>query len=197
MKKALLLLLLAGCAPRSPAVSLGNCGAVALGPHMALTAGHCVDWQVGAKVLWEPLATVRVRAEAVTVAVDRERDLAWLASDALLPNAPRMRVGIEGEAIRAVAPVFGWRVSQGTLGRETSLGGQDAGGLCYEDRCATVVRYWETNLTIAPGWSGSPVLADSDGALVGAVVACQGEVLWAGIKIVKRCRPGFALVAGL
>lgn len=193
-------LLLASCTPplRSAAVRLEEplvCGAFAVGPRTLLTAGHCVRWQAGTAVRWEPRDIVRTLETARAVSADRERDLAWLETDATLSPVFRTRRGLEGEHVTAVSPVYDWSQSSGYLTRETYLGGEPDGGSCDGSSCRGVT-YWETTLTIKPGWSGSPVLGD-DGAAIGVVSSCQGFARWVGLRLEKTCKPGFALVAGL
>lgn len=198
MRPFLVLLPLAlSCAPAKPsaAVDIERCGAVAIAPKLALTAGHCVRWIAGTHVVWRPKAPVAVPHEALTIAADRERDLAWLHSEDSFPAFVPVRRGVSGETVRAVSPVYDWATVRGTLGRETFLGGEPDGGTCDGLTCRGVL-YWETNLTIKPGWSGSPVFGE-DGAVIGVVSSCQGFAQWKGLRLEKSCKPGFALVAGL
>ena len=52
--------------------------------------------------------------------------------------------------------------------------------------------YWETSMTIIPGWSGSPVLNES-GQVVGIMSKCNGTTLNAGDKVKRSCVPGWSL----
>lgn len=190
-----LLLVVASCASgaSSPAVRVsyagGQCGAVKVGPQLFLTAGHCVDWEVDAEVAIVPLniwqTTARGRILGRSVRASRADDLAWLELPETTDTTPivRLRAGREGERVYAISPVYSWVRRDGTLLRPAYQGARSS-------------IFWETDLTIAPGWSGSPVIATVDGALVGVVSSCQGGVRWVGETVEKYCLPRFAIVAG-
>jgi len=166
-----------------------QCGAVKVGPRLLLTAGHCVEWKTGVNAQTVPLdmwlTTARAFVPGRSVRVSRADDLAWLELDDgdTMPAITHMREGVQGEEVFAVAPVYGWTQHDGRLTRRAFQG--DRGSV-----------YWETTLTVAPGWSGSPVIARSDGALVGVVSSCHGQLKWVGRKLEKSCKPGFSVVAG-
>jgi hypothetical protein len=189
------LLALSGCATagaQSAAVVLyredgARCGGVMLTPHVALTASHCVQHRVGERVHLMPLMPlVWGKYWAESVATYQLNDLALVAlrDGRDIPHAPHAaRQGVKGERVFAIAPAYGWARSEGVLLQRTFEG----------SRMAT---YWETTITVAPGWSGSPVFAESDSALIGVVSTCSGTTQLAGDHVEKTCSPDFSVVAG-
>jgi hypothetical protein len=145
------------CTPRGPSINYADrCGAVMVGPHVALTAGHCA------------------RGGPEVLAVDKARDLALITARAQHYNG-HVRPAVVGEVVIACSALYDKCVT-GAVTHRNHIG------------------YLETNLTVVPGWSGSPVVG-LDGALVGIVTACMGSEIWAGLTKKKTCVPGFAFVA--
>lgn len=148
------------------------CGAVAVGALTLLTAGHCVTgprkrdriayvtperwYTTSSGVYW-----------AHTRRVDMERDLAWLtAGGPPMAYAP-VRAPREDEALHVVAPIADWADVGGRLGLPIP---QRFDGETFH-YAELGVEYWTAVLTIAPGWSGSPVYGE-DGAIIGVLSAC-------------------------
>lgn len=173
---------LAACAsgPRPPlnatAVALVDgtgeryCGAVAIGTQTLLTAGHCVTGRRGADriaYVTEERWTTTARGVywATPLRSDMERDIAWLRAEG--PAMVPARVGVPIGPVYAVGPAYDWAVARGPLGLRYPLrfDGDTFTATDYG------VEYWTAALSIAPGWSGSPVFAE-DGALVGVLSAC-------------------------
>lgn len=155
-----------------------------------LTAAHCaLDYKAGDRmpivtrdrwehtawgVRWATLERVDVAAD-VAVLVPESAALAELDPLALAGRDPAV-----GERVRM------------SSGRFWSEAGGDVLGLYYSDAGNEPAERWVAGATVAPGWSGSPVL-DSAGRVLGVVTACQGEVS-AGVK---RCKPGWAVFEGV
>ena len=124
------------------------------------------------------------------------RDLAWLTTEG--PPLPwrTPRRARQGEQVRVLVPLLDWTWSDPgqVLGEREAVSEQDFLALALDDRPGA--EFLVTDLSIAPGWSGSPVVG-SDGQVVGVVTACLGSVRWAGLVRHKACRPGLAFVAPL
>lgn len=151
------------------------CGAVAIGTQTLLTAGHCVS---GARKQPRVAYVTEERWAgtsdgvywAIPRRVDAARDLAWLHAEGPAMAYAYARPPRAEEAVSVTAPVADWAHVGGRLGLPAPLRfdgetfhGTDAAGYGTE--------YWTAVLTIAPGWSGSPVYGE-DGALIGILSAC-------------------------
>ena len=174
-----------GCSPAATSAihisSPGHeCGAVAIGPHTALTAAHCVKWGAEKSTTWDVPGGASKPITVISAA--RSNDLAVLYSADQFPSYSTIRRGLEGEPVTAVSPVYQYARGQGVLQSSTDLG--------------PAALYWETDLTIVPGWSGSPVYG-TDGKVIGVISSCSGVVMWVGSRPVATCSPKFAVVAGI
>jgi S1-C subfamily serine protease len=54
--------------------------------------------------------------------------------------------------------------------------------------------FWTSTVSIQPGWSGSPVVAE-DGAVVGVFVACERSVVISPAGV--RCRSEYSIFSPL
>jgi hypothetical protein len=191
MRILVLALLIAACnlrpTAKSPAAVLVHddgfafCGAAAIEPRVLVTAAHCTDYGEVKELRYATDEQRRLFVNAFSNAtlkrLDRARDLAWLdiaPDDPPLPSLTA-RSARTGEAAVAIGAAFGWHKSFGHVLR------QDSGFL-------------ETDISIAPGWSGSPVIA-GDGELIGIVSACTGYAIHVGTHTLKFCAPGSSFIA--
>lgn len=167
----------------------------ARGHVVLLTASHCVTHktdpddvspdaertaEIGDVLGWR--SGMRV-ARAVLREYDPVRDRATLEPDELaapLPLAARKlceRCTLDGERVHAVSALYD----------QTS-----AGSIIGKVYAGEGAHWWESSMSVVPGWSGSPVLDDS-GRVVGIVTKCNGLTLPAGARLRKTCVPGWSL----
>ena len=194
MRQVIAVLALVSCVPvRSPVVGLQDaagrvtCSAFAVGEHL-VTAAHCVHGKrIGyvTRDLWN--RTARGQLVANVAHIDREHDWAILTPPTLNGLAP-LSVGqvVVGESVFTIAAKGDWVPSGGLV--VTSFFAGETNGV---DKLR-----WESTITVAPGWSGSPVI-NARGEVVGIVVSCTGTALDSGERVVKKCRPGLSMFVEL
>ena len=148
-----------------------------------LTAAHCMlDHMPGDRVAlvtrerWEH--TSQGVRWARVLGVDVAADVAVLLPEAdALPELDVLALAdrdpVAGELVRVESGRW-WATSRGTVE-----------GVYYEDTGVGAER-WAATATVAPGWSGSPVL-DVQGRVLGVVTACHAG----GLAPSKCCLPGF------
>jgi Trypsin-like peptidase domain len=136
------------------------------------TASHCVPDVANRSTALRFLAPSGWgHGKAYLVERDAAADVAYLALDDPVMVSP-LRLGrapLVGESVWSYSPIYRDRSS----GRVTGWLGDD---------------WFETDQTVADGWSGSPVLDDS-GAAVGVVSRCSS-----GHGTSRRCTPGRTVV---
>jgi hypothetical protein len=167
-----------------------------IGLIVVLTAAHCVEHKADPNdqdpearrvaelrdSIWFFAHGAGQAQVATLIEYDALHDRAVLAPDENPPSPLAARKLCASCALTGM-PVH----SYSALYQETHAGrvlGQIWAGLGSE--------YWESDLSIEPGWSGSPVF-DSSGAVVGLVSKCSGQSVPAGDHMARTCRPRWSL----
>jgi hypothetical protein len=174
------------------------CSAVAVldaqGLVMLDTAAHCVvhkinqddpapdadQWANIGDSIWYRTQDGYYPQRATIAKYDAVRDRATLEPvDGDAPPPLALRRAKSGSRVHAVSGLYGYEVHDGRVQGKTFAG-------------APGVWFWESDVSIVPGWSGSPVLNEA-GEVVGIISKCNGVSVNAGDRILHSCLPGWSI----
>jgi hypothetical protein len=161
-----------------------------------VTAAHCVlhkinqddpapdadTWaHVGDRVFYVPGGSSALEATVSWFDAPRDRAILKPVDGEAPPPLPLRklcdRCQLDGAPVHAVSALFEQTRSGTITGKSWAGFGS---------------RFWESDMSIIPGWSGSPVL-DEAGEVVGIVAKCNGTTINAGDQIQRTCTPHWAI----
>jgi len=171
-------------------VKQANCSGVSVlnssGNTILLTASHCIKKSIGDTILYsfkDEKTLYKSRIESFDILHDRAT---------LIPNrneAPSPlnykslceRCTLDRLNVHVISGLNNWEKHYGYITGKTISNG---------------ARFWEDNITIIPGWSGSPVINDQ-GEVVGIITSCIGSSYIDENEMINSCEPGTSYFIGL
>jgi len=135
---------------------------------------------------WFYTGSDAMRAKIKTL--DLVRDRAMLSVNQFEVPMPLMKAKycypctFDGDQVHSVSAVYNWDRHKGTILNDM-YSGIDS-------------RFFESDLTIDYGWSGSPVFTEN-GEVLGLVIRCNPSIVQVNDRMVRKCVPGWSLITSI